>query len=441
MKRIKSILLALLMLSTLFITPALAYDSSSALDLSIKDGVFSANSAQPLQASIDNYFSMRERNSEVRTQNITVAPDTLVNEIEDRSTSLYDFWLKRGFYIFDYENSTQIIDAHAQSSGNVSVNVYEWTWLDYSSDENASASEISRMGFATIHDMLVSPSLGYQVVSDSYDERDITGFASNDFLSNVTSAIDETVYLENTDSTDYGISPQAVNSSKMPNPSACFNYANKYVIHSIASSAGTSYSQYYNTAVYGYESGNDCCNYVSQCLYAGGFSMDPTSGGSTSSSSQWWHGRNGNLYNSSYSWRTVSGFISYWKPRFGLVNASLTTVSPGNAVLTSDKGHIAICVGYNEKNQPIINGHTRDVWHQPLVIGDYPYMIPFNCSHSLTYKKYSDRYHQARCSKCEQVISTSAHNFKLSGAYYTCTLCGYQTTKIPETSSIVNPSF
>lgn len=311
MKRIKSILLALLMLSTLFITPALAYDSSSALDLSIKDGVFSANSAQPLQASIDNYFSMRERNSEVRTQNITVAPDTLVNEIEDRSTSLYDFWLKRGFYIFDYENSTQIIDAHAQSSGNVSVNVYEWTWLDYSSDENASASEISRMGFATIHDMLVSPSLGYQVVSDSYDERDITGFASNDFLSNVTSAIDETVYLENTDSTDYGISPQAVNSSKMPNPSACFNYANKYVIHSIASSAGTSYSQYYNTAVYGYESGNDCCNYVSQCLYAGGFSMDPTSGGSTSSSSQWWHGRNGNLYNSSYSWRTVSGFISY----------------------------------------------------------------------------------------------------------------------------------
>ena len=100
MKRIKSILLALLMLSTLFITPALAYDSSSALDLSIKDGVFSANSAQPLQASIDNYFSMRERNSEVRTQNITVAPDTLVNEIEDRSTSLYDFWLKRGFYIF-----------------------------------------------------------------------------------------------------------------------------------------------------------------------------------------------------------------------------------------------------------------------------------------------------------------------------------------------------
>ena len=106
MKRIKSILLALLMLSTLFITPALAYDSSSALDLSIKDGVFSANSAQPLQASIDNYFSMRERNSEVRTQNITVAPDTLVNEIEDRSTSLYDFWLKRGFYIFDYENST-----------------------------------------------------------------------------------------------------------------------------------------------------------------------------------------------------------------------------------------------------------------------------------------------------------------------------------------------
>lgn len=169
--------------------------------------------------------------------------------------------------------------------------------------------------------------------------------------------------------------------------------------------------------------------------------MDPTSGGSTSSSSQWWHGRNGNLYNSSYSWRTVSGFISYWKPRFGLVNASLTTVSPGNAVLTSDKGHIAICVGYNEKNQPIINGHTRDVWHQPLVIGDYPYMIPFNCSHSLTYKKYSDRYHQARCSKCEQVISTSAHNFKLSGAYYTCTLCGYQTTKIPETSSIVNLPF
>ena len=102
--------------------------------------------------------------------------------------------------------------------------------------------------------------------------------------------------------------------------------------------------------------GVDCCNFVSQCLYAGGMPKN----------SAW--------YPASYAWINCSGAIDNFKNYGSFMSANNGNVLRGNPVYYdwNSNGvydHTAICVGKNSSGTPIIDAHTGDHYHATWTLG------------------------------------------------------------------------
>ena len=102
--------------------------------------------------------------------------------------------------------------------------------------------------------------------------------------------------------------------------------------------------------------GVDCCNFVSQCLYAGGMPKN----------SAW--------YPASYAWINCSGAIDNFKNYGSFMSANDGNVLRGNPVYYdwNSNGvydHTAICVGKNSSGTPIIDAHTGDHYHATWRLG------------------------------------------------------------------------
>ena len=102
--------------------------------------------------------------------------------------------------------------------------------------------------------------------------------------------------------------------------------------------------------------GVDCCNFVSQCLYAGGMPKN----------SAW--------YPASYAWINCSGAIDNFKKYGTFMGANNGNVLRGNPVYYdwNSNGvydHTAICVGKNSSGTPIIDAHTGDHYHVTWTLG------------------------------------------------------------------------
>ena len=96
--------------------------------------------------------------------------------------------------------------------------------------------------------------------------------------------------------------------------------------------------------------GVDCCNFVSQCLYAGGMP------------------KNNNWYPGSVAWINCSAAIANFKKYGTFMSANDGNVLRGNPVYYdwNSNGvydHTAICVGRNSAGTPIIDAHTGDHYH------------------------------------------------------------------------------
>ena len=119
-------------------------------------------------------------------------------------------------------------------------------------------------------------------------------------------------------------------------------YADKW-----ATSRNPEYKQY---------PGVDCCNFVSQCMYAGGMPKN----------SAW--------YPASYAWINCSGAIDNFKKYGTFMGANNGNVLRGNPVYYdwNSNGvydHTAICVGKNSSGTPIIDAHTGDHYHVTWTLG------------------------------------------------------------------------
>ena len=119
-------------------------------------------------------------------------------------------------------------------------------------------------------------------------------------------------------------------------------YADKW-----ATSRNPEYKQY---------PGVDCCNFVSQCLYAGGMP------------------KNKSWYPASYAWINCSGAIDNFKNYGTFMSANNGNVLRGNPVYYdwNSNGvydHTAICVGKNSSGTPIIDAHTGDHYHATWSLG------------------------------------------------------------------------
>ena len=126
------------------------------------------------------------------------------------------------------------------------------------------------------------------------------------------------------------------------NADAAIAYADKW-----ATSRNPEYRQY---------PGVDCCNFVSQCLYAGGMP------------------KNKNWYPASYAWINCSGAIDNFKNYGTFMSANSGNVLRGNPVYYdwNSNGvydHTAICVGKNSSGTPIIDAHTGDHYHATWSLG------------------------------------------------------------------------
>ena len=126
------------------------------------------------------------------------------------------------------------------------------------------------------------------------------------------------------------------------NPDKAVAYADKW-----ATSRNPDYRQY---------PGVDCCNFVSQCLYAGGMP------------------KNGSWYPASYAWINCSGAIANFKKYGSFMSANDGNVLRGNPVYYdwNSNGvydHTAICVGRNSAGTPIIDAHTGDHYHATWRLG------------------------------------------------------------------------
>lgn len=373
MKRLVAVVLAI---GCVLTTGAFAsYDEVTTL--AVDDGKLAV---APAQTALDAYFNARNNalNEPVMLMSaddeaLPASPE-ITADVAARAEALTDFWANEDVTIVSTTVTSKIISAAQQSrSTDINAVVYEWTWLDY---QDGDSEEIDRMGFATVHDMTLAPGDNgeYAVVRDSYDEMDITGHTSSDYdaaaFEFATAGISTTsLYNEITGgelampANDWPeIAPRAI-SGNVTNILDSIDYADSWVIHDIAADYDA-HDSYYNTSVFGTFPGNDCCNYVSQCLYAGG--LDFTS---NSTSSGWYHARGGST-SCSGAWSSVQEFVAYWGKQGYSYTSTSNGVIPGNPVFYYGTGgssnHIAFCVGYNSAGNPIINGHTRDVYHQKM---------------------------------------------------------------------------
>ena len=122
------------------------------------------------------------------------------------------------------------------------------------------------------------------------------------------------------------------------NVSSAIAYADKYCIN-------------YNSSYNSYKGrGGDCANFVSQCLYAGGFKQD----------SVW--------YRHSVAWINVMKQIAHFKQYGSFLNANNGNLIKGNPIYFDWNGdgvydHATICVGRNNSGTAILDSHTKDLYH------------------------------------------------------------------------------
>ena len=122
------------------------------------------------------------------------------------------------------------------------------------------------------------------------------------------------------------------------NVSKAIAYADKYCIN-------------YNSAYNSYKGrGGDCANFVSQCLYNGGFQQDST-----------W-------YKHSVAWINVMKQIAHFKQYGTFMKATNGNLLRGNPIYFDWNGdstydHATICVGRNNSGVAILDSHTRDLYH------------------------------------------------------------------------------
>ena len=343
-----------------------------------------------IQSTLAAYFDARSHavnNSGISTLSLQDAdtfsvPSDIATDMNLRAQALTDFWANEDVEIVSTTTSEQLLSANLlQDSMDINAVVYEWTWIDYI-DGDSPVTDL--MGFATVHDMTLELADDgiYQVSRDSYDESDVSGHTSADYDRatfeqavegiSTAAAYSNALAEKNIEANETNLSLNSVNTAV---PAANANnldvfrtiiYADKWVVHDISKTADAN-TAYYNTEEFdSYDS--DCCNYVSQCLDAGGLARNDT----------WKPGEP--------AWISVSTFTNFWKQSIngGYAELSITdsNVLPGNPVYYfGTQNHIAICVGYNSAGSPIINGHTRDVYHQKLS-SVYKYTMQFNTTNS-----------------------------------------------------------
>lgn len=126
----------------------------------------------------------------------------------------------------------------------------------------------------------------------------------------------------------------------------------------------------------------DGANFVSQCLWAGGMPMEP----STDMEAGWWYGGNGSEQDRySFSWASSHSFRWYFGSQNGLTLAQVVPeaalLEPGDVICYDWSGdglwqHNAIVAACDCNGQPLVNSHTPNCYHQDWRLRDIEEWTP-----------------------------------------------------------------
>ena len=261
----------------------------------------------------------------------------------------------------------EIITARNNETENsIDVEVYLVTSIKYHYEGIPDSAD--HMLYGVNHNLhLEKRDNSWRIMSDSFDERDITGIASDDIIDRQTAE-----FFESRESDTSSLSQQVQgNRSTFSYTTLSVNAAIQYAVTycgfsetnrrnncTVGLSSSTQGTNYYNSQ-FGYHSA-DCANFVSQCLFAAGMPTDST-----------WHYDYWNA-----NWVGAWELVQYLTQTTGngyseLVSSSYNNVYPGNPVYWgTDSGegsyHIMLCVGYNSAGVPVICGHTSDMYRWPI---------------------------------------------------------------------------
>lgn len=388
-----------------------------------------------LQMTLDAYFEMRNDMFYGEPANVTKYADTL--SVLSSSSTLSDKNLSRLSTPEDWAKYLNVHIVEVTVSYRVEsvteimpyvfeAEVYEWTWVEYN---DGNGGPIDEMGFGTEHVMVLNKLKdgNYIIAEDVYDDSDVM-----DPYSHAEMAVSEPVYNpeEAEPASTYAL---GVNQSAGLDVEALVKYADAWVYHKKETDT-KNYPDYYNNNEY-IQFSADCANYVSQCLKAGGMVNDKLSG------IGWWYekvesNKSRDNDKSSDSWRRVPYFVQYWTSQgYKEVQATTSTVFPGNPVITNDGGHVIICVGYNADGDLIFNAHTTDRYHFPYKLQSFWTTIQIikmnHNTHTYLYTGSNIFTHTCKCVQCGQKHE-EAHNWIKMGTYYKCSICSMESATIPE---------
>lgn len=314
-----------------------------------------------LENTIDLYFDVREcefyDGYDVMTlglKEVSNEDSPILEDEFDRKQAIEAFKERTGIRILDADVKTAVLSSAkieetqalnsaityscvGETKDYYYMQVYEWTWISYDYFE-AGTEDV--MGYSTVHEIVLEKDGNIAtIVSDAYEDGLLQNVVSSDYVVDYSDMV--------LNANVYDVDLTSVRSVGDYNVNATIAYADTYVVQDYLVN-GNQITNYYNKNYPIYTS--DCCNFVSQCLVAGG--LEETD--------EWTSG--------SEKWKRVSKFVPYFTEILGYEDmaANSSNVFPGNPVYLSNETHIGICVGYNTAGVPILNAHTSDAYHIPL---------------------------------------------------------------------------
>ncbi len=444
-KKLSSLFLAMLIVFTLNFAPISAQTEglTSSSDSKLEDflDVFFDSRINNINIMLGTERSSTNLNSYVSQTLSGKAEANVITQEIQRSTGFMN-------YLADCDISIRNLRycrSEAQKVSYIAKNiiqfmVYEWTQFDW---DGIDSREVIESGFGTWHNMSVSigKDNNYTIISDIYDEHDITGISSNEVVSTTNEEFSDS-YNSNQSSTYNTLNEPAYTLlTALFLPSAAVSYANSYVgNYDFDDGYVQDYTKYNKQYKNCNVNGGDCVNYVSQCLYYAGLPQVGTwtysNNGTTCTDSTHLYANNNSTFSShtctnddstGAAWISTSTFKSVISANYSCVfdsSPDATDFLTGDVVFSDGEDHTMICVG-REGSNFLINGHNTDrkqvAYTQNMISSEDVHRLHIHPYGSWTY--YNTTYHSRTCSTCGNTQYGSHYKDGAAGWGY-CAKCG-----------------